>query len=79
MDVKKNVGTIFVDTDFTQEITCPWCGHEQHDSWEASDDGEYICDVCENEYYYTRDVEVTYSTAKKIMNVIAPGWNHDRS
>lgn len=53
------------DTDFTKECVCPYCGAEQSDSWELEDNGEYYCDVCENEYDYTRHTEITYCTYKK--------------
>jgi DNA-directed RNA polymerase subunit RPC12/RpoP len=52
------------DTDFTTEITCPWCGCEQGDSWEANDSDEHECDYCGREYEHTRDVDVTYCTEK---------------
>lgn len=48
---------------FTDEIVCPWCGHEQGDSWEAPDsDEECECYECGKIFAYERDVEVTYSS-----------------
>ena len=52
------------DTSYTDEITCPWCGNEQSDSWEASDSGEHTCDNCERDYTHERNVQVDYSTEK---------------
>ncbi len=48
---------------FTSEIVCPWCGHEQLDSWEMEDsDDECECNECGKAFAYERDVEVTYSS-----------------
>jgi len=62
---RKEVEAFDRDTDFTQEITCPWCGQEQSDSWDAPDECEHTCDNCGNEYSHVREIEVTYSTSKK--------------
>ena len=44
-------------------ITCPHCGTENHDSWEAIDsDEKRHCDVCGSVFSYKRYVEVTYSS-----------------
>lgn len=54
------------DTDGTDEAVCPYCGHEIMDSWEYSrDDGEIECGQCCQEFNYTRNVSVTYSTSKR--------------
>ena len=48
---------------FKHEITCPHCGKQSSDSWEASDsDDEYDCDVCGSVFSYQRNIEVTYSS-----------------
>ena len=52
------------DTDSTDEITCPWCGHRHSDSWEAADEGENTCGYCGHDYEHNREVVVTYSTEK---------------
>lgn len=57
-----------IDCSYTREVVCPYCGQMVSDSWELDDDGDYICDVCENEFFYYRNVEVTYSTEKKKEN-----------
>lgn len=36
-----------IDCRSTDEITCPYCGHEEGDSWEASDDDD--ARECQNE------------------------------
>ena len=51
------------DTDYTTEITCPHCGYEYRDSWEASE-GEQDCRDCERPFEVTKNVTVDYSTSK---------------
>lgn len=54
-----------VNCEYTDEITCPWCGYTMTDSWELSDDGGYYeCYDCDKDFAYTRNIEVTYSTSK---------------
>lgn len=53
------------DTEYTQDVTCPWCGKEATDSWEM-DDGEYDCRWCDKPFYVNRNVSVDYSTEKVI-------------
>jgi len=53
-----------IDHEYTKEIVCPYCGNEQSDSWEFSDDGEIECGMCEETFTYERIVTVEYSTAK---------------
>lgn len=49
----------------TDEITCPWCGYEQMDSYEMSDsDDECECGNCEKIFSYERHIEVTYSSSR---------------
>ena len=52
------------DTDYTDEITCPWCGNEQGGSWEHDDSCEHECDYCGKKYEHNREIEVHYSTSK---------------
>jgi len=53
------------DTDYTDEITCPWCGYKQSDSWEAPDRGEEECSNCYNKYAHDRNVTVDYCSTKR--------------
>ena len=54
-----------IDALFTNEIVCPYCGHEISDSWECPDaDDELYCDNCGKEFSYIRNIEVTYSSYK---------------
>jgi transcription elongation factor Elf1 len=44
-------------------IKCPYCDHEENDSWEfGEDDGTWDCGACGEEFAVTRHVEVTYSS-----------------
>lgn len=52
-----------IETKYTAEAVCPWCGCEFSDSWEL-EDGEYDCDVCGQPVVVIRDVDVTYLTYK---------------
>ncbi len=54
-----------IDHTYTTEITCPYCGYEDNDSWEVSDEHGFMdCGSCEKQFHYERDVTVTYSTKK---------------
>lgn len=51
---------------YTDEIICPYCGEKHGDSWERqSDNGEDECQKCWETFEWSRNVEITYSTAKK--------------
>lgn len=48
---------------FSENITCPHCGSEDSDSWEADDnDDEHECEDCHSVFSYERNVDVTYSS-----------------
>lgn len=56
-----------IESEYTDEVICPYCGHKYSDSWEfgnGTDDdfGLIQCEYCEKEFYAWRNVEVTYST-----------------
>lgn len=55
-----------IDSEYTDDVVCPYCGYEHSDSWEFSDD---CCDIqccfCENTFEMVRNVSVTYSSSKK--------------
>ncbi len=56
-----------IDHEFTKEIICPFCGHPVSDSWEIQPDEDILeCNFCWEKFYYCREVEVTYSTSRKI-------------
>jgi hypothetical protein len=57
-----------IDTEYTDFITCPYCGYEDRDSWEVdfgnSECTEIQCVNCEKEVSVTRIVNITYTTRK---------------
>lgn len=55
------------DTDCTDEIVCPYCGHVESDSWEhieLESSGRVICGDCGKEFWATRNVTILYSSEK---------------
>jgi hypothetical protein len=62
--VEKRIAEFTGDTDHTNEVTCPHCGHECIDSWDMSE-GEHECGDCGREFTMERDVSVSYSTTKR--------------
>lgn len=57
-----------IDHDFTEELVCPHCGHEEGDSWEVKPSDEDLglleCSDCGKGYYGTRNITVDYCTEK---------------
>jgi transcription elongation factor Elf1 len=54
-----------IDSDYTEEITCPHCGYVHSDSWEVGENsGNTECDSCKKPFAYERNTSVTYSTTK---------------
>ncbi|MEE8666891.1 MAG: hypothetical protein SOI13_01355 [Bifidobacterium mongoliense] len=59
-----------IDTEYTDEITCPYCGHVFASSFEygpeRSLDAEFPvnCEHCDRLFVVNREFEVTYSTSK---------------
>ena len=59
-----------IDHELTDELVCPYCGHEFGDSWEYfSDDGGQTsrrlkCDECERELFAEVVVDISYTTRK---------------
>ena len=53
------------DTWMTPETVCPYCGYKNRDSWELDgDDGNTWCGECDEEFFYSRIVNVEYCTEK---------------
>ena len=51
-------------------ITCPYCGHVHHDSWEigpdsAEFDTEHECHSCGRTMFLSKTIKVTYQTWKR--------------
>lgn len=59
--------SVFVDGEDPEEqygtdnITCPYCGYEDEDSWEADEsDDHYECPNCGSYFSYEREASVSY-------------------
>ncbi len=51
------------EQNFKDNITCPYCGYENQDSWECTDDeDEEICGNCGSTFSYERIVTVEYTS-----------------
>ncbi|HEY5630932.1 MAG TPA: hypothetical protein VIR31_02285 [Nitrososphaeraceae archaeon] len=54
-----------IKREYTDHITCPYCEHEDLDSWEhTAEDGEIECGNCGKTFTYTTNTKVTYTTSK---------------
>ncbi len=48
-------------------ITCPWCGYENKNSGEFEENsGEIDCGNCGEDFWYEREIEVSYNTGKVV-------------
>jgi DNA-directed RNA polymerase subunit RPC12/RpoP len=81
--VKKSAGVRHVDIDLEPEdkdyernLICPYCGYEDTDSWELSDDDEeHECGRCGAIISYQRVVTVEYNSSPvKPPNVVTAKW-----
>ena len=63
--IEKRIEEFDGDTDYTDEIVCPWCGYVHSDSWELSHDEDTTeCSDCGNDIDYVREVVISYRTSK---------------
>ena len=61
-----------IDHEHTDEITCPYCGWTDMDSWEAivykegnpDDLGTIECPACQRSFTAEREITITYTTYK---------------
>lgn len=62
--------------DFKNNLTCPYCGYEDEDSWELSDnEDEHECGRCGAIISYERVVTVEYnSSPKEPPKVVNAHW-----
>ena len=62
----RNADTQDIDHMYTQEITCPYCGAKELDSWEIcpgeGDLGYIECGECLRKFSAVREVAITYVT-----------------
>ena len=57
-------------------IKCPYCDHEDLDSWEFGiDSGTHTCGSCEEEFNVEPCITVTYNTSR--INCEETGTEHD--
>lgn len=58
----------FIDHEYTDHIVCPYCGHEDIDSWEIQPSEEDLglieCCACGKHFYAQRIITIEYSTEK---------------
>ncbi len=64
------------DINYKSNLTCPYCGYEDNDSWElADDDGEHECGRCGAVMAYERIVTVEYcSSPVKPPEIVTAKW-----
>lgn len=57
------------------EITCPWCGYSNPDSWEFEGeyDDAYECLHCGKPFIVERIVDITYTSKRRIEDM-PEGW-----
>ena len=81
--VKKSAGVRQIEIDFEPEdkeyeinLICPYCGHEDRDSWELSDDDdEHKCGRCGAIMSFERVVTVEYNSSPvKPPSVVTANW-----
>lgn len=57
-----------IDSEYTEEIVCPYCGYEFSDSFECNvnEDEESIieCGECGKEFYVIKNISISYSSFK---------------
>lgn len=63
---------------YKEEITCPWCGYEDSDSWEFEGeyDDAYECPECGKKFILEVLTEVTYTSRRRIEDM-PEGWCGD--
>lgn len=62
--VLKRIENFDEDTSYGDDIVCPYCGCVYEDTYEWNDSGEYTCDDCVNNFSYSKDISISYSTEK---------------
>ena len=64
------------DKDYENNVICPYCGYEDRDSWELTDDNEeHNCGRCGAVVSYERVVTVEYNSSPvKPPTVVTAKW-----
>ena len=60
-----------MNTEFTNQPICPYCGHAERDAWEIDfngmdGDAEHTCGHCGEDYFLSRHVDIYYSSKRLI-------------
>ena len=59
-----------IDHTYTHNIVCPYCGHENQESWDFDGTfGETDCPDCEKVFEWRRETVVYYTTTKVVSAV----------
>lgn len=54
-----------IDHELTDNLVCPYCGHEHMDSWEISDGPSfYTCHECDKNFNYDTEITRTFTSSK---------------
>lgn len=57
-----------LDTEYTDQIVCPYCGEVDRDSWESTgaqdEQREMQCGSCGKNFIYTTHISVSYSSSQ---------------
>lgn len=59
------------DCDYTDEIKCPYCGYEDIDSWEMTEEeqDDFECANCEKVFNVVRHLTIQYSSKPKEADI----------
>lgn len=52
-----------IDTWFTDEIICPWCGYKIDPDPSEWENGEHDCDECGKPFFLEINYDISYTTA----------------
>lgn len=69
-------GGIMKDTEYTQNVICPYCGYEDRDSWEIDfgesleGETEIFCGNCGKEFTASRTATIYYHSFKRNHNTV---------
>ena len=58
----ENMCDKIIESSYTDELVCLYCGHTQRDSWEYSESGPATCGECEKEFMYTMECTRTFTS-----------------
>ena len=52
-------------------ITCPYCGHVDEQSWEfGGESGDCTCTECDKEFHVEIETSITYSTSRVLCEAL---------